>query len=141
MSEAARNIVRFVCGQHDVIVICNPAAGNVIILASPPGQNAVEQALPDALQWLDPAADLYFPEGWQQTTVITGNASGRPRFAANGVEAEINLPTTPAESVENDPFRKLATRQIFYCGRPSDVFPMSSSVSYTAATLNLGSGA
>jgi hypothetical protein len=71
MSEAARNIVRFVCKQHDVIVICN-APGGVIILASPAGQDAVEQVLPDGLQWLDPAADLYFPEGWRQTTVITG---------------------------------------------------------------------
>src|SRR5215469_11805354 len=29
----------------------------------------------------------------------------RPRFGAHGVEADINLPTTPVESVENDPKR------------------------------------
>ena len=29
----------------------------------------------------------------------------RPRFGAHGIEADINLPTTPVESVENDPER------------------------------------
>ena len=85
MSEAARNLVRFVSRQHDVIVICNPAAGSIIILASPAGQDAVELALPDALQWLDPAADLYFREGWQQTTVITGTPGAE---IANMVERQ-----------------------------------------------------
>jgi hypothetical protein len=84
MSEAARNIVRFVCKQHDVIVICNAPSG-VIILASPAGQDAVEEVLPDALQWLDPAADLYFPEGWQQATAITGTPGAE---IANEIERQ-----------------------------------------------------
>jgi len=92
MSEAARNLVRFVSRQHDVIVICNPAAGSIIILASPAGQDAVELALPDALQWLDPAADLYFREGWQQTTVITGTPGAEIANNARGGDGSIDSP-------------------------------------------------
>jgi len=74
MNNAVRELIGFVCRRYDVIVICNSPdhpANAVAILASSPGRNAVEQALPDTLRWSALAADLHYPEGWQ-SAVITG---------------------------------------------------------------------
>jgi hypothetical protein len=74
MSNAVRELIRFVCKRYDVIVVCNSPdhpANAVAILASPIGRNAVEQALPDTLRWNDLAADLHYPDGWQ-SAVIAG---------------------------------------------------------------------
>ena len=74
MSNAVRELIRFVCGRYDVIVICNSPdhpANAVAILASSYGRVAAEEALPDALRWNELAADLHYLEGWQ-SAVITG---------------------------------------------------------------------
>ena len=39
----------------------------------------------------------------------------RPRFGAHRVEADINLPTTPVESVENDPTQTWAVKFLLRC--------------------------
>jgi hypothetical protein len=73
----ARELVRFVCSRHDVVVVCNipdKPLGSVAIVASPLAQRVGEDAVTDAPQWLRPAADLYYPDDWR--LIVTIGTSG-----------------------------------------------------------------